>query len=252
MKSTYSQEFFDREYSAKEAYARLWGFARKYKFRLVMGVLCGVLTAGTLVPMFSLIQPTLAKVERREEGSGVASKKSRLPASVASSSAADKQAKGLMKEYGKVREWATKFGIEMQADDEAMGLPLLFAVIVLLPLVALLRCGLIFLNHYCLAWAGMKTVRDIRCELLRRINAQSMQFHGRIDVGQLMSRCTSDPQQVQLIIQTVLQEVAQAPFEIAVSLGFIVWTAWQNQMLPTLVILVIGFPLFMAPVIILS
>lgn len=71
--------------------------------------------------------------------------------------------------------------------------------------------GLVFLNHYCLAWAGMKTVRDIRCELLQCINAQSMQFHGRIDVGQLMSRCTSDPQQVQLIIQHVLQEVAQTP-----------------------------------------
>ena len=25
-KTTYKQEFFDREYSAKEAYGRLWGF----------------------------------------------------------------------------------------------------------------------------------------------------------------------------------------------------------------------------------
>ena len=98
----------------------------------------------------------------------------------------------------------------------------------------------------------MKTVRDIRCELLRCINAQSMQFHGRIDVGQLMSRCTSDPQQVQLIIQTVLQEIAQAPFEIAVSIGFIAWTAIQNHMLPTLGILAIGFPCFMLPVVFLS
>ena len=30
----YRQEFFDREYTAKEAYARLRAFARKYKFRL--------------------------------------------------------------------------------------------------------------------------------------------------------------------------------------------------------------------------
>ena len=254
-KVTYQQEFFDREYSAKEAYARLWTFARKYKFRLAMGVLCGVLTAGTLVPMFSLIQPTLAKVEQRQ---GSASHVSCPPASAShvscplSSSTSDKKTKGLLKEYAKLQRLAAKFGIETQGDDEALGLPLLFAVIILLPLVALLRCGLVFLNHYCLAWAGMRTVRDIRCELLRCINAQSMQFHGRIDVGQLMSRCTSDPQQVQLIIQHVLQEVAQAPFEIAVSLGFIIWTAVQNEMLPTLGILAIGFPFFMAPVILLS
>ena len=260
-RNVYRQEFFDREYTAKVAYVRLWQFARKYKFRLAVGVLCGMLTAGTLVPMFGMIQPALAKVERREseelrikneelrndgEVKGLSSSVSR-PTSVA-----DRQSKKILKEYGKIQQWAAKAGIEMQDDDEAMGLPLLFAVIILMPLVALVRLGLVFLNHYCLAWAGMKTVRDIRCELLRCVNAQSMQFHGRIDVGQLMSRCTSDPQQVQLIIQTVLQEVAQAPFEIAVSIGFIVWTAIQNQMLPTLGILAIGFPLFMIPVIFLS
>ena len=260
MKVNYRQEFFDREYTTKEAYARLWAFARRYKFRLAMGVFCGVLTAGTLVPMFGMIQPTLAKVETRQgeaaraksEGSEAKSEAKGLQASATGPSAADKQAKKVLREYGKVQKWAAKIGIEMQDDDEAMGLPLLFAVIILMPLVALVRLGLVFLNHYCLAWAGMKTVRDIRCELLRCVNAQSMQFHGRIDVGQLMSRCTSDPQQVQLIIQTVLQEVAQAPFEIAVSIGFIVWTAIQNQMLPTLAILAFGFPFFMIPVVFLS
>ena len=67
-----------------------------------------------------------------------------------------------------------------------------------------------------------------------------------------MSRCTSDPHQVQLVIQHVLQELAQAPFEIAVSVGFIVWSAAKNNMLPTLGIIVIGFPMFMVPVVFLS
>ena len=79
-----------------------------------------------------------------------------------------------------------------------------------------------------------------------------MQFHGRIDVGQLMSRATGDPHQVQQIIQHVLQELAQAPFEIAVSVGFIVWSAVHNHMLPTLGIIVLGFPMFMIPVVFLS
>ena len=252
-KRVYTQEFFDRDYTAKAAYGRLWGYARKYRFRLVLGVLCGMLTAGTLVPMFGMIQPALAKVEQREEGRGKREEgMSRLPSSFSHPSESDKKSKSLLKEYDKIQKWAAKFGLEMQSDDEALGLPLLFAVVVLLPLLALLRCGLVFLNHYCLAWAGMKTVRDIRCELMKCINAQSMQFHGRIDVGQLMSRSTSDPQQVQLIIQTVLQEVAQAPFEITISVGFIAWTAVQNHMLPTLAILAVGFPLFMLPVLFLS
>jgi len=248
----YTREFFDRDYSAREAYGRLRSYARKYRFRLAVGVLCGMLTAGTLVPMFSLIQPALAKVESRQEQRVEAQPPAESPAAGAPATASDKRAKGLMKDYGKAKSFAARFGIEMQDGDEALGLPLLFAIIFLLPLVAFVRLGLVFLNHYCLAWAGMHTVRDIRCRLLSQINAQSMQFYGRIDVGQLMSRCTADPSQVQLIIQVVLQELAQAPFEIVISIGFIIWTAVQNNMLPTLVILAVGFPLFMLPVIALS
>lgn len=250
----YQREFFDREYSGREAYARLWGYARKYKLRLVFGVICGMLTAGTLVPMFSLLQPALQRVEvqQAEQVKADAGVESAPIAAPQKMSAVDKKSAGIMKDYGKFQKFAKKLGLEMQDDEEALGLPLLFAIIVMLPIVALLRMGLVFLNHYCLAWAGMRTVRDIRCHLLERINAQSMQFHGRIDVGQLMSRATSDPQQVQMIIQTVLQEVAQAPFEITVSIGFIIWTAAQNHMLPTLALLALAFPLFMVPVVVLS
>lgn len=224
-----------------------------------------MLTAGTLVPMYGIIQPALAKVEQRQEVEGVIPNAPQPQTNgvsfcegcgplrtTAPTAATDKKSKGLLKDYGKLRKYAAKFGFELQGDDETMGLPLLFIIIIGLPLIALLRCGLIFLNHYCLAWAGMKTVRDIRCEMLHHVLRQSMQFHGRINVGQLMSRCAGDPQQVQMIIQTVLQEIAQAPFEIAISVGFIVWTAAANGMLSTLVVLVVGFPLFMLPVICLS
>ena len=254
MAVAYQKEFFDREYTAKEAYGRLWAYARQYKLRIVVGIVCGILTAGTLVPFFQMIQPTLAKVESQQAKTEVRTDVAPAAAETAAKpkSEADRKAKGLAKEYGKIRDFAKKVGIEMQDEDDALGLPLLFAIIVVVPLVALVRCGLIFLNHYCLAWAGMKTVKDIRFDLLKHVQAQSMQFHGRIDVGQLMSRCTSDPQQVQQIIQHVLQELAQAPFEIAVSVGFIIWSAWTNRMLPTLGVIVIGFPLFMVPVVTLS
>ncbi len=260
-KVSYRKEFFDREYTAKEAYSRVWQYARRYKSRIILGVVCGMLTAGTLVPFFQVIQPALQQVESRqaapEPSTPVRDAAQSAPAPDAAvtpraTDPAAKKAKGLEKEYGKLRKTLAKMGIELQDENETLGAPLLFFIIIVVPLVALLRCGLIFLNHYCLAWAGMRTVRDIRCDILRHVQAQSMQFHGRIDVGQLMSRCTSDPHQVQQIIQHVLQELAQAPFEIAVSVGFIIFSAIQNNMLPTLGIIVIGFPMFMIPVVFLS
>ena len=255
---SYRKEFFDREYTAKEAYARLWQYARRYRFRIWVGIICGMLTAGTLIPFFQVIKPALSSVEApapktvRVEASEQATEAVADAAGAAKDDAVAKKAKSTAKEYNKIRDFMAKFGIKLQSEDEELGLPLLFLAIVVVPLVALFRCGLVFLNHYCLAWAGMNTVRDIRNDIFRHVQAQSMQFHGRIDVGQLMSRCTSDPQQVRMIIQTVLQELAQAPFEIAVSIGFIIYSAISNHMLPTLGIIVFGFPLFMLPVLFLS
>ena len=265
---SYRKEFFDREYTAKEAYGRLWTYARRYRARLIFGVICGILTAGTLVSFFSVIQPALEHVEKpvevaREVERDVKSEELRVvsdgaeeaaPTANPTSSTAksDKKAKGLIKDYGKIRKWARKVGIDLQGENEELGLPLLLLILVVVPIVALVRCGLLFLNHYCLAWAAMHTIRDIRVDVLKSVQAQSMQFHGRIDVGQLMSRCTNDPNQLKLVLQHVVQELAQAPFEIAVSVGFIIWTAVKNDMLPTLGVLVVGFPLFMLPVVFLS
>lgn len=256
---SYRAEFFDRDYPAKEAYGRVWQYARRYRVRLIAGVICGMLTAGTLLPLYQIIQPVLAKVE---SGPAKVEQQKSMPTSpivelqksqsvVVQPESAGGQKK-LAKELDKFRAWAAKLGFEVQSEDDALGLPLLLAVILIVPFFAVARCLLVFMNHYFLAWAAMRTVRDIRCDILKHVQMQSMQFFGRIDVGQLMTRATTDPQQVQQIVQQVLQEVAQAPFEIAVSVGFIVWSAIANDLLPTLGMIVVGFPMFMCPVVFLS
>ena len=66
-KVEYRREFFDRDYTLKEAYGRVWKHVRKYRFRLFVGVVCGMLTAGTLVPLFQIVQPALQHVESHDE-----------------------------------------------------------------------------------------------------------------------------------------------------------------------------------------
>ena len=129
-----------------------------------------------------------------------------------------------------------------------MGGALVLMAVIGIPLVALLRLGLIFLNQYCLTWAASRVVMDLRQDLLRKIQEQSVQFHGRIDVGQLMTRATGDPQVMQSIIQTMLAELCRAPFEIFVAIAFIIWFAIANHMLATLGIIAIAMPAFMLPV----
>ena len=264
------REFFDRDYTVREAYARVWKYARKYRFRLVVGVLCGMMTAGTLVPFFQIVQPALQHVEahdsgvKLDDGTSPAEKPSEAvaerprhsdaPSSVASARHANDFDKEIARHsklpswYPKVEKLAAKCGISLQNEKGGMGGALLLIVCVIVPIVACIRLGLMFLNHYCLSWAGSHAVADLRVELLEHVQKQNLQFFGRVDVGQLLTRITGDPHQIQVILSTILSEVALAPFEIVVAFGYIIWFAVSNHMLPTLLLIFVGFPLFVLPV----
>ncbi len=262
----YKKEFFDRDYTAREAYGRAWKYARKYKFRITIGIICGMLTAGTLVPIFTIVQPALEKVSRTERLEALKAELSELgkegqeireeggsPDEVSALGRSKmmremKRASQMPSWYPKAKALADKLGIPLEQEDGAMGGALVLMAVIGIPLVALLRLGLIFLNQYCLTWSASRVVMDLRQDLLRKIQEQSIQFHGRIDVGQLMTRATGDPQVMQSIIQTMLAELCRAPFEIFVAVSFIIWFAIANNMLATLGIIALAMPAFMLPV----
>lgn len=265
MSFEYKKEFFDRTYTAREAYGRVWVYARKYKFRIFVGIVCGMLTAGTLVPLFQVIQPAMAKVSENERLherlEGLESLEGlETNAVVRTSQTAKRQTyqtsfeRELAKKsklpswYPGVEKVAKKCGIELQDKSGAMGGALLLIAVAVIPLIAALRLLLVFLNQYCLTWAATRVVTDLRIDLMRQIQRQALQFHGRIDVGQLLMRAAGDPMTVQNIIQGMLAELARAPFEIAAAIGFIIWFAIQNHMLATLGVIAIGMPAFMIPV----
>ena len=248
----YKKEFFDRDYTVREAYGRVWKYARRYKFRLILGVVCGMLTAGTLVPFFQIVQPTLQHVESHDAVVAESAKtesqevKSAKPRNVFEKQI-QKNSK-LPSWYPSLERQAARFGIRLQDEKGGMGGALLLIVCVVVPIVALARLALMYLNHYCLSWAGAHAVADIRQDILEHVQKQNLQFFGRVDVGQLMTRISADPQQIQVILSTILSEVAMAPFEIFVAVGFIVWFAVTNEMLPTLLLIFVGFPLFVFPI----
>ena len=167
----FKKEFFDREYSAKEAYARLWRYASKYKARIALGVVCGMLTAGLLVPMYQIVKPAIATTEAaRAPVQALDAEPASEPTSEAAVAAApsaagagaksEARAKGISKDYEKFRKWLSdNLGLKLQGQDEAIGLPLLFLLMVIGPLFALARLAVVFLAHYCLAWAGMQIGR---------------------------------------------------------------------------------------------
>ena len=140
----YKKEFFDKTYTVREAYARVWKYARRYKFRLLIGVVCGMLTAGTLVPFFQIVQPTLQHVESHDAKISSSTELDSTPVN-SKSKATNVFEKQIQKNsklpswYPKVEEFASKLGIELQNEKGGMGGALLLIVCIVVPLVALLR-----------------------------------------------------------------------------------------------------------------
>ena len=63
----YRKEFFDREYKAREVYPRLWKLVGRYRARVFVGVFCGLISAGALMPFYQMIQPVAAEVPLTSE-----------------------------------------------------------------------------------------------------------------------------------------------------------------------------------------
>ena len=146
-KVKYRKEFFDRDYTVREAYRRVWKYARKYRFRLAIGIICGMMTATALVPFFQIVQPVLQYVESHDDRVEKGAKKddairiqqpsSTKPATASvNKNAFEKEIARNSKLpgwYPKVERIAAKCGIRLQDEKGGMGgaLALIVCVIVL-------------------------------------------------------------------------------------------------------------------------
>ena len=264
-------EFFDKEYTAKQAYGRLYQYARKYRFRLLAGLLAGSVTAGSWVPIFQIVQPVLKQFQAagaQQQGAVSAPAAEVAAEKVKHEGSLDDSLKGLIKQekrgqavvadeglpdwFTKVEKFGNRCGITFRDAEGHMTGQMLLIGLFVLPFVMLVKMLTMYLNNYFLRWTGAKVVQDFRIDLFSHLQKQSLYFFGRTDVGQLMSRCTSDPQQVDMVIAHTLADLCRAPFEILVAFGFVIYFAIKNDMVETLVLVMVGFPLFIVPMAVLG
>ena len=254
------KEFFDKEYSAKEAYGRLYQYAIKYRVRLIIGLLAGSITASAWIPIFQIVGPAIdemqAAVIKKSEGlldsdlnitqSDAVETNVKLSTEQSALKLSSSDEPDLPPWFYKVEAVGEKCGMQFRDEQGHMtGAMLLIGLIVVL--VAVFKMVMTYINHYFLRWTGAHVVRDFRVDLFNHLQNQSLGFFGHIDVGQLMSRCVGDPQMVDRVISRTLAEACRAPFEILIAIGFVFASALKNGMMETLVIVVIGFPLFIIP-----
>ena len=119
-------------------------------------------------------------------------------------------------------------------------------------LIWILRNIFIFVNHYYTRWVGTRVVMDLRYEAFRHLMSQSMRFYGKVDIGQMISRTTNDTAAMEAAVANSIADATRCPLEILACILAILIASmkFNNWMLP--VILFVGLPFCMLPVIIIS
>ncbi len=249
-------------------YRRLFAFAAKYKVRLMVGIVAGLLSAGSFFGLLSFMPDAFDAFKISEGGAETAPSSAeakappvadadlRLPAPDAGDAGA---AIGKGAPPAKMPSWfkqaeklAAKFGVPLRNADDTITWQALFLGLIALPLIAFARIVTSFLNRYFMRWVGSAVVRDIRNELFATLQKQSLKYFGNSDIGQLISSCVNDTASIEHVISSTIADAARAPFEIFAAALFAVLFAVGNGLGRFILVGGLLLPLCLVPVVVLG
>ena len=230
-------------------YKRLLRHTLRYRLRFLVGVLSGLVVGGSVFAMLKVSWDLLQQVESGA-GAVAAAAAPGAPAAPAAPAAAGCDAATGWARH--VQAVARDLGIPIARADGRVTWQFLALGIAALLAVVLGRQAAMYLNQYCLRWLGARVVRDLRDLQFESIEAQSLSYHGRVDVGRLISRCVADTGMVEHVVSNAVADISRAPFEILGAIAFVVLFAWRKDMFDMLAVAVVGFPLCIVPLVVLG
>lgn len=205
---------------------KVWGLARPYRGRLLLGVLCGIV-GGLLEPlMIVTVTFVYGLVFPSAGGVPVGARWPNAPESV--------------------RQW-------IQAAQQALGSGVqahpstIVGLVAAIPAVMFLRGLFSYLNMYFLQWAAIRAITDLRMRLFEHLLHLSTGFFNRSNTGELMSRIMNDTTALQGIISNATSNIVKDPVTLISLLAYLLWQQPKVTLISMLVL-----PACMVPIIIFS
>ncbi|MDD3118776.1 MAG: ABC transporter ATP-binding protein [Victivallales bacterium] len=273
----------------RQSYWRLLKYAGPYKYKLMIGILAGFVVGGSLFGSLMIIPDLMTAVDG--SGGGVkkedvraekivqtlsddpdAPPETRLNAvrKILDPHYGEKDPK-LVELLNKVEHYSKKLHLPLTVKSDSMEwnflvhftMPVmnasrrmsweLFGIYLLAFVIGwTLKNLATYVNRYYTRWVGTKVIADLRDQVFDRLVNQSIKFYGKMDVGQLISRCTNDTAAIESSVANTIADAARCPLEIMACIGAIVIASWKYHNYALLAILFIGLPLSVLPIILLS
>src|ERR1051326_942501 len=203
---------------------KVWGLAKPYRVRLMLGVVAGIL-GGLIEPlMIATVTLVYGVIFPSVNSTDLSARLSWAPAFV--------------RDWAKAAQEALGSGIQ---SHPAAAIILVAAI----PAVIFLRGLFSYLNIYFLQWAAIRAITDLRVRLFSHLLNLSASFFTRTSSGELMSRIMSDTYALQGIISNATAVIVKDPVTLVALLS---WLLWQQPKL-TLISMVV-LPVCVVPIVI--
>jgi subfamily B ATP-binding cassette protein MsbA len=182
---------------------KVWGLAKPYKVRLMLGVLTGIIS-GLLAPlMIATVVFIYAAVFPSSDQTGA----SQLPM---------RHMPAFAENWFNGARAALEGGLHTHDWARA-------ALIAAIPLIVFLRGLFGYLNVYFLLWTSSRAVADLRTKLFSHLLNLSTGFFTEHSTGQLISRVMNDTQSLQVILSSGTSVIVRDPVMLAGVLGLLFW-----------------------------
>ncbi|WP_176014305.1 ABC transporter ATP-binding protein [Victivallis sp. Marseille-Q1083] len=280
----------EREFK-RQSYFRLLNYAKPYRWRLIIGVTAGLLVGGSLflaimllpqlTQVFDSQQPqnnpavtvsaaTAEEICRQLEQNPNRNQAERiqLVENILAPPEDDPQLAKMLKQLEKAAEryylplkvegysihvtWPIEFSLPVKGADDRIAWQLFALYMVGFVLAWTLKNLATYINRYYTRWVGARVVADLRNEVFRSLLNQSLRFYGKMDIGHLISRCSNDTSAIESSVSSVIADATRCPIEILACVAATLVACRQYDNYTLLIILVIGMPMVILPVIILS
>jgi ATP-binding cassette, subfamily B, bacterial MsbA len=207
---------------------KVWGLAKAYRLRLLLGVATGILSGimqpllmGTIVFLVGAVFPT---VIQNSPNSSI----NRLPRFVQEWFS---EARAALTHGVQTHPWSTEVKI------------VVVALVAAIPIVMFLRGLFGVLNVYFLQWVASRSIADLRAKLFRHLLDLSAGFYNENSTGQLMSRIINDTGTLQNILSNATSVIVRDPVTLVIIIGGLLWTQ------PTLTLMtVVVLPACVVPI----
>ncbi|RMD77720.1 MAG: ABC transporter ATP-binding protein, partial [Lentisphaerae bacterium] len=239
-------------------YRRLLGYVKPYRWMLVVGILAGFLSGGSTVGVLTSI-PNVVVPLQKNVATAPSSATTSKPGSLDNAGTqkpvpeARHKKKSWLQKLNPAPALAKRFGFgRIDPQHQQVTFPLMVFLCAVLGLMLVLRAAATVLNRYCLRSVGIRVVQDLRNELFRHIENQSLRFFATHDVGSLISRVNNDTATIEQAVSSSIADLTRAPIQVLGVLSFLILFTVERQIYSIWIFSIAAVLLVMIPIAILS